>query len=461
MRDVDTLIRDYVEAAAPPVTAEEILAPTRGPAATGLAPRRRVWWRSPVAVTAMAAVAALVVIGGVALGMRALTGGDETAGPEVVDPVPGIALPIGEMPTSVAVVGDAGFVTVGELSVVRFDPTSGAETGRLDLSGWGTLGVYDGELWLTGEGLRRIDPDLMEVVTEVPNFEPPMAVGHGSIWATYPGHTEDDPRHRDDAGSIVLRLDPETLETTAEISLASTCPGVGDSGVGSPTVGVDAVWVTGECAGEDITFLRIDPATGEVARAAGLQVGERSGIWVQQMLVIDGRVWAIALVITESDDAERLMEGRVYRIGDTDEPELMTTVGRWPVGAVYAEGSVWVIDGLDATVTRIDAATGDLLGRPVTIGVPAPAGDFDFDGGFSYLRSVAVWGDTLWVAAYFDGTLIPVYLEPPDASGPATTSFPSGIPVVGSTTTEVSETETTFSSETETTASPEDVPPGG
>jgi hypothetical protein len=183
-------------------------------------------------------------------------------------------------------------------------------------------------------------------------------------------------------------------------------------------------------------------------------VGEQSQVGVLEVLVVDDRVWATAVILEESEDGGQLDEGRVYRIGDDDEPELVATVGRWPAGAVHAGGAVWVTDCLDATLTRIDTATGAVQGRRVVIGVPAPAGDVDlFGGGFSCPGPVAVQNDTLWITAYNDGTLIPVYLAPAAASGSATTSYPPTTIFGGSTTTEAQRTETT--------AGPDDVPPGG
>ena len=43
-------------------------------------------------------------------------------------------------------------------------------------------------------------------------------------------------------------------------------------------------------------------------------------------------------------------------------------VGRSPLGIAVGEGGVWVANNLDGTVTRIDASTGQVIGNPIRVG---------------------------------------------------------------------------------------------
>ena len=64
-------------------------------------------------------------------------------------------------------------------------------------------------------------------------------------------------------------------------------------------------------------------------------------------------------------------------------------VGAGPTGIAVADGAVWVVNADDATITRIDAHTGELVGEPIAVGGQPVA--------------VAIGAGAVWVADRWSG----------------------------------------------------------
>ena len=451
MSELATQLRTHIEAAAAPVTAAEIIAGARGEVTPiRRTADRRPWWRSPLATAAAATLSVLAVVGGVVVGLRALIGGDDVARVEgAIEPGLGVAVPIGEMPRALVAVDGDLYLIIGDATIVRFDPGAAAITGELaDAAEWtGDLGGLAGDLWFgAGPTLGRIDPTRMEITDTIElgrREAGPIAVGHGSLWASVFVDQAADPDAGLDAersGPHVLRIDPVTGEIIATIPITGAVPegSLGTAGVADLVATAGSVWVATDCDGcrDYATFQQIDPATNRVTRVVVWQVGDRSQTTSPRLVVVDGRLWgAIATIITNDDDRGELVEGGLYRITENGRVELRASLGRWPQAAGYARGSVWITDCLDGTLIQIDPATGAVQGSPHRIGIPL-TGEMDvFDPeGYTCPSSLAVLGDTLWVTGLVDGTLIPVYLDPANAPGP-TVTLPGSEPAEGLTTT--------------------------
>ena len=133
-------------------------------------------------------------------------------------------------------VGEGGVWVVteekGDRTLVRFDPTSGAEEATISLpsSAVAVIVAY-GSIWVTGDTkseLYRIDPKTNSIVSTIPMSSQPrfLAAGEDSIWVFNQGD------------GIVQRVDPSTNQVTAEIDTGR--PGGG----GNIVVGGGYVWLS-------------------------------------------------------------------------------------------------------------------------------------------------------------------------------------------------------------------------
>jgi hypothetical protein len=196
-------------------------------------------------------------------------------------------------------------------------------------------------------------------------------IADGSLWTIDP------------SGAVVQRFDPQTGVKLATISTGlSDGPGGGAEYLG--TSGAGAVWLGDQAAK---TVLRIDTGTNTITAviplpgavtAASPEQGYAAG---GPMAFAGGKVWyanpAGVYEIDPSDSQATLLQ---VKIGNLD---------AWGDMAVASgAGSVWVRTS-GTTVTRIDPATGDVLGS-----YPATGG-----GG-----GLCIAYGSLWVANAFAGT---------------------------------------------------------
>jgi YVTN family beta-propeller protein len=224
-----------------------------------------------------------------------------------------------------------------------------------------------------------IDPKTNEIVAEVPvGIRPgPVAFGAGSVWV---GNLDDrtltriDAQSRTNAGTISLNNQTPTgvafgegalwvahgvLGTLSRVDpqfrrVTGTLDLAGPSTEGAVAVGGGAVWaVYGES-----TLARIDPVAMR-SRGRGFAGANPSAI-----VFATGAVW----VANGGDQT-------VYRLNPStfeEGPVRTISVGRTPSGIAFGAGAIWVANAGDGTVTRIDPTshatfTIEVAGSPTAI----------------------------------------------------------------------------------------------
>ena len=251
----------------------------------------------------------------------------------------------------------------GERLIASVRPAGGRELGprRLVALDWRSGVVLPlGESHLSDTDAQEIDGPVDQVV-RAGNF----------LWAleSRPGR--------------LLQLDPSTLAPfSAPIRLSS-----------GRTLGLAAgdghLWVTATDAGE---ILRIDPATGAIARAhvGGSPVG---------IAVADGRVW---FADPSDGDVVRVDPRSLRLIGDP------IPVGAKPTRLGVAGDSLFVTDEDAGTVMRIDTRSGRLLDPPIRFAPPAQD---------ALVPGLASTGESVWVSSFASSTVTriipPSSLSPP------------------------------------------------
>jgi YVTN family beta-propeller protein len=240
----------------------------------------------------------------------------------------GNRFPAGMFPDGVArdTSGALWVAATGSGEVFRIDPVTGArerfEVGSEPLA----VTTSDAYVWVTlraGAQVARIDPATSTVET-VAVSEGPSSLGWGadSLWVTA-------------ASGWVDRVDPETLEVTASISVPAP------NGV---AVAGGFAWVS---LGEENRLAKIDVETNAVV--GGLDVGERP-----DAVVTDGEsIW-----VAHRDG------GSVWRVdAATDEVTAQIPVGTAPSAIAIDGDRVWVVDNIDGTLTLIDRLRAEVLSQ--------------------------------------------------------------------------------------------------
>jgi len=153
--------------------------------------------------------------------------------------------------------------------------------------------------------------------------------------------------------------------------VTDTVPAAQRSESGSVAVGGGSVWaVFGNS-----TLVRINPSSGHVS-AEGFAGSGPTGI-----VYAEGSVW-----VANGGEAT------VYRFNPAtfeSGPVARPTVGRQPSAIAYGEGSIWVTNAGDNTVSRIDPSSNSA--QTISVGVRP--------------SSIAVTSGAVWVANGGDGTV--------------------------------------------------------
>ena len=312
-----------------PATAAPALDAPEPPGTTHSPPRRRSRRR---VVTVLAAIAA--VAGGIAAIL--LSGGGGAAGlPRIdrqsaglIDPGTGkivAEVPVGPEPRAIAVGGGSVWVAnEGNETVTRI-VSSSPKTTTITLQGHPTgLAFAEGAVWAATieGGLIRIDPKFDSAADPVrlsggvgnTNPGPPAVVpAGGSLWVSAPSTT-----------------------------LVRVALGSGGRKSFTPDTGVDGPLASGAAtlwAAAASFVAPIDPVTGLGAGAAVHLSGVSTALTYGA-----SAVWAVS---TNADDLQRI-DPASGSVTDT------VTVGRNPTGVAVGSGAVWVTNGSDGTVTRLD-----------------------------------------------------------------------------------------------------------
>jgi virginiamycin B lyase len=270
-----------------------------------------------------------------------------------------------------AVTGAYGSIWVGSLgqaSVYQLNPRDGTVTNEVALVEpvCGNIERGYGAIWAAGCGthaLTRIDPRSLDADRLVGYGSDGIGVGGDSVWAS--------------DGSNVVRLDPQTLETQAEIAVG------GDSIV---TFGEGSAWAMLSDRG---SVARIDPATNHVVATIPLSSGPEAPAYPVHAVAAGGALWVV--------DEVGL---RLYRVDAvtntaTSVPIPLTheatdgmDFGDWYITS--GRGLIWVRIS-DETVVGFDPTTSRVVQTQAT----TPGG-----GGAFFVAD-----DSLWVGNNGDGTV--------------------------------------------------------
>lgn len=210
------------------------------------------------------------------------------------------------------------------------------------------LAVADGVVWVADEErgvLLRLDAD------NGAELGPPVAVSAVPVAAAAAGDTV----WVVDAGGTVTPVDAEIGEAGDPVELGGTLVDVAARG--------PLVWVADI---ERSVVHSIDPE--DVARVSEVEVPAG----VVRIAVTGERLW-----VTNLDSTVTAVDLGTGVVGDP------LPVGAGPIGLAVHRGTVWVANGDDDTVTRLDEITGAPVGDPIPVG-PAPV-------------AIAPMGDDVWV----------------------------------------------------------------
>jgi streptogramin lyase len=248
---------------------------------------------------------------------------------------------------------------VGEtMPPLVFDPRV---TATIDLSGSGHVSsvlVAEGSVWATVSGtegeapeLLRIDPATNNVVARIPVSTVPgwevsgdgIAFGAGAVWLTG--------RSYQDETAILVRVDPSTERVTANIELD------GMDG-GDVAVGETGVWVS--VFGDDgsVRVVRVDEATNSIRATIPID-----GVWVREIFAVGAHV----LVRSRDDDSSFLtvIDAATNEVTASRRASMMS--GNLEGPFAQWEGLVWAAAESGGALVRIDPATGEERGEPISV----------------------------------------------------------------------------------------------
>lgn len=226
------------------------------------------------------------------------------------------------------------------LQTLQIDPATDQIIATLPDVG-GQVAVGDGYLWAFAAGtddpptttdLVKIAPDTGSIIGSQPlgATVTGIVVGGGSVWLT----TLPDPRIGNLQDGTLIQVDASTLQVLRTLRVS------GLSSSDSPVFADEVLWVPTCCIDNNVSLIRVDPATGEtvgdpVEVGDGLPFADAFG----HLLLMSER-GALSDFNPDSDNVETLAK--------SDWPAAHGTTVFDPVS-----GSVWVAN-YQHTVTRID-----------------------------------------------------------------------------------------------------------
>jgi virginiamycin B lyase len=244
---------------------------------------------------------------------------------------------------------------IGPATTVPVPAPAGTVAATIPVQGGPSgVAVGDGAVWVATWGadrsrVVRIDPAGNRVVAAVavPRGQAELAVGAGAVWVA------------SSSDNSVSRIDPATNEVAATIPVGRQPSGI--------AVAAGSVWVANAL---DDTVSRIDPAGDRVVATIPIP-GQGSAF---SLAAAGGSVWV--------SGNHGLM--RIDPAGNRVTP-VGVCCGEVAAGA----GGLWMANGMDRTVLRVDPASGRVLARiPVPLAA-APEGPF----------RIAAAGGAVWVTS--------------------------------------------------------------
>lgn len=225
---------------------------------------------------------------------------------------------------------DAGWVIASDTrDLVRLDLATNEDTNEIDIgTDMQSISADGTDVWITtgaqaGAGtLVRFDAVALEPTAAIDIGTAPNEVSATDdvVWAT------------SDIDSTVLRIDPDTNEVTATITV--------DAGIPGAVAAVeDAVWVVN--GGAD-SLTRIDPATNEIV--ATVEIGDDPALGA--VAATSSAVW----VTDASNDVVLRIDPATNEVTDT------IAAGDQPEAVAATDADVWVANRGDGTLTHIDPA---------------------------------------------------------------------------------------------------------
>jgi YVTN family beta-propeller protein len=357
---------------------------------------RTLWLRVGLTVAVLAAgvVVPLMLLSRLRGNQHPVRPGGSIGSPVVLE-----RIPVESGAVAVAV-GEEGAWVAGFNRVARIDPATNEVSATIGTPGTGDyseVAVGAGSVWVTTSGLvYRIDPaeNAVTATIEVGKYPQDVAVAGGWVWVT---------RAKAGPGDLV-RIDPATNRVAgAPIALGY--------GPGPVAYHDDALWIlnTGVTVGEltepvefdGPTMGRIDVFTGEVSAVSGpAGAPQAAGA---------GSVWGVA--------AEELSPGTIG--GDAVirvDPVGRKVIAVIPVAraqeVAFGDGVVWVMTTPPSTDPKLFIPERSHPGNLIVINpaTNAPVGDPLPVRGLQPI-DLATGEGSAWVADYYDGTVTRVGLE--------------------------------------------------
>jgi YVTN family beta-propeller protein len=224
---------------------------------------------------------------------------------------------------------DVWISALGDDDVARIDASTGRVVARLPVMTQPCgIAYVDGRLWVGGGSGSVVDADPMsgqiahrvELDASIWDLQP----GFDSIWVT------------DRERGELVRISASTAEVLTRIDIGGSAEGI--------AITADAVWVASEM---DHDVVRVDPRTNTVVATVALPAGPDwfavapDGLWV---------------TLTEAGEAIRIDE-------DANAVATRVKVGPQPLDPAIVAGAVWIADGIDGTLTVLDAKSGEVLAQ--------------------------------------------------------------------------------------------------
>jgi YVTN family beta-propeller protein len=326
--------------------------------------------RRRTALLAVLLVGTAAIVAGLVAATRVGRHGAEAsaAALQAIDPHtnrPANAIPVGNLPTRIAVGGRrvwtassyGGTVSVVDTRAMKVASTYAVSTATRALGSlpdpFGGIAASETQAWVVFGGVvARVAPtgNIARAMFEADAYSDvsDLAVAGHSIWITSERHAR------------VTKVDAETLRVVARLTVTA----VPISVAATPR----AVWIAGfDAASHGGVLLRVDPRRLVVTETIPLP-----GI-PGDVAVGYGAIW----VTINSADA-------LWRVDPTTGSVVRTIeVGAGPVAVALGEGSVWIADAKDGTISRLDPDT-NRVGATIHIGGTP--------------RDVAVTDGRVWVA---------------------------------------------------------------
>jgi len=284
------------------------------------------------------------------------------------------AAPLDARPKGIALGGGAIWVGVYDDNVLlRIDPHTRRVVRAIAIGGEpADIAAERGVVWVTNSvgtrtvgSISRVDARtnyvpktvrLRQIVPGLPFTSAEagprgVAIGGGSVWVAH-------------SFSLVSRIDPRSAEIVTKILFPNPPQDV--------AFGSGRLWVM--MSGEN-SVARVDPNTNAIE--ATTRIGAELD-WLRAIAAGEGAVWVTSRAGSDSETP-----GKLWRV-DPASGRVTTAirVGRSPLGVAVGEGSVWVANYEDGTVSRIDPETQEVV---ATIKVKRGAAE------------VAVGDDVVWV----------------------------------------------------------------